>query len=192
MQSFGILKLVQKEKLLVVFQTSGGSPFQISKFGCLKILKNQKRPGPTCQSLAPLKRRPVAGLACAIAARPRVSGPSATTVVGHVRRPARPHPPRSWASEQRPNSSPPRSHLHSTALTTFSLLCLSPFTSTPSTTPPRVATSGPPPVSQPTPRGPPDNRPPLRLVHRTPPPPLRPIAIEPLRRPLVAATSHLW
>jgi hypothetical protein len=161
MQSFGILKLVQKENLLVVFQTSGGSPFQISKFGCLKILKNQKRPGPTCQSLAPLKRPLVAGLACATAARPRVSGSSATAVVGHVHRPARPYPLRSWASEQRPSSSPPRSHLHSTALTTFSLLCLLSFASIPSATPPRVVTFGPPPVSQPTPRGPPDNRPPL-------------------------------
>jgi hypothetical protein len=43
--------------------TSGRSPIRISKCGCLKILINTKMLGPTCQSQAPLKRRPDAGIA---------------------------------------------------------------------------------------------------------------------------------
>jgi hypothetical protein len=52
LQSFGILKLVQKKVVPYVTSnlhakvgeiwTPGKSSFRISKFGCLKILKNQK------------------------------------------------------------------------------------------------------------------------------------------------------
>jgi hypothetical protein len=42
--------------------TSERSPIQISKCGCLKILINKKMPGPTCQSQAPLKKGPDAGV----------------------------------------------------------------------------------------------------------------------------------
>jgi hypothetical protein len=48
-----------------------------------------------------------------------------------MRRPVRPYPLRAWASKQSPISSHLRSHLRSTALTAFSLLCLPPSASVP-------------------------------------------------------------
>jgi hypothetical protein len=45
--------------------------------------------------------------------------------------------------------------------------------------PPLVATSGPPLISQPNPRGPRNTQHPLQPVHRLLPPPLRPNAVEP-------------
>jgi hypothetical protein len=47
-----------------------------------KIIKGRE---PACQPQQPLKRRPIAGLARAIAARPRASGLSTAVVVGHLR-----------------------------------------------------------------------------------------------------------
>jgi hypothetical protein len=49
-----------------------------------KIIKGRE---PACQPQQPLKRRPIAGLARAIAARPRASGLSTAVVVGHLRSP---------------------------------------------------------------------------------------------------------
>jgi hypothetical protein len=42
--------------------------------------------GPTCQSQAPLKRRPVVGLTRPLAPQPRAGGPSSAVDIGHVRR----------------------------------------------------------------------------------------------------------
>jgi hypothetical protein len=69
LQSFGILKLIQKLKLLLVFQSIDLKIWQnldIRKVANLNIkvwvfenLKIRKGSGPTCQSQAPLKRCPV-------------------------------------------------------------------------------------------------------------------------------------
>jgi hypothetical protein len=61
---------------------------------------------------------------------PYTDGPSSATV-SHVRRPVSPYPPHAWAPKQRPISSPLCSHLRSTALAAFSLLCLSLYASVP-------------------------------------------------------------
>jgi hypothetical protein len=49
------------------------------------------------------------------------------------------------------------------------------------TKPPRVVTSGPPPVSQPNPRGPRNTQDPLQPIDRLPLPPLQPTTVEPPR-----------
>jgi hypothetical protein len=125
--------------------------------------------GPTSQSQAPLKRRPVASLMGAPFALPCTDRMSSTTI-GHVRCPARPYPLRAWAPTQSPISSPLHSHLRYNALTAFSLLCLLLFAFVPSIEhhrwEPLLAPRAPPCHHRLVVRSP--SRPPLR-ANRTPP-----------------------
>jgi hypothetical protein len=103
--------------------TSGRSPIQISKCGCLKILINKKMSGPTCQSQAPLKRRLVTGV---IAAQPLP--PPRAGAVDRPPRPLRASSPLAVGPKEKPVLSSFRNRRR--ALT--APLCLSPRSSAPS------------------------------------------------------------
>jgi hypothetical protein len=92
----------------VVPYISNNRPAKLGEIWVFENLKKiKKRPWPTCQCQTPFNRPPGRWpRARAPAARPRVGGPSFTTV-GHVCHPAHPYPLRAWAPKQRPTSSLP-------------------------------------------------------------------------------------